>query len=173
MVQLESRILLDFLGEIDKELDGSVTLVAVGGTALTLLGVKSSTVDVDFAFPADGDYVRFEGALKIVPHGFQVHCFHNGLIFSQGLPADYLQRSEPVKTKMKYINLRTLSPLDIVVTKIGRLDQRDKEDILSCINRFGLTKEAVEERARQVDYVGRQENYDMNLKYVLENFFKK
>jgi hypothetical protein len=66
---------------------------------------------------------------------------------------------------MKNIELRTLSPLDIVVTKIGRLDQRDKEDIAACIRKFGLTKEQVAERAKQVSYVGREENYEINLKY--------
>lgn len=170
MQRLSSRILLDFLKEVDKELSRSVILVAVGGTALTLLGAKSSTIDVDFALQSD-DYDEFKKTLKIVPHGFEVDCFHDGMIFSQGLPDDYLKKTAPVKTKMKNINLRTLSPLDIVVTKIARLDARDKEDITSCIKKFGLTKEQIARRAKQVDYVGRQENYELNLKHVLETFF--
>jgi hypothetical protein len=172
MARLDSRILLGFLEEVDKELGKSITLVAVGGTALTLLGAKPSTRDVDFALPSD-DYDEFERTLSIVPHGFEVHCFDNGMIFSQSLPDDYLERTIPVRTKMKNINLRTLSPLDIVVTKIGRLDLRDKQDINTCIKKFHLTKAQVGKRAKQVDYVGRQENYDINLRHVLENLFKK
>lgn len=168
---LNDRVLLDFLEEIDKELEKRITLVAVGGTALTLLGAKPSTRDVDFTLPGD-DIDEFHRALAVVPHGFEVDCFRGSMILSQDLPDDYLDKSSPVKTKMKNIDLRTLSPLDIVVTKIGRLDLRDKEDIATCIRKFGLTKEQVAERAKQVDYVGREENYEINLTYTLKNFFK-
>ena len=112
-------------------------------------------------------------ALKRVAHGFKVHCFHDGMIFSQALPDDYLEKTVPVKTKMRNINLRALSPLDVVVTKVGRLDLRDKQDIETCIKKFHLTKAQVARRARQVDFVGREANYHMNLRHVLENFFKK
>lgn len=172
MARLDNRVLLDFLEEVDKELERKVTLIAVGGTALTLLGAKPSTRDVDFTLPSD-DYGEFQRALKNTPHGFVVHCFHGGMIFSQSLPDDYQSESAPVKRKMKNIHLRTLSPLDIVVTKIGRLDDRDKEDIDSCIKKFHLTRAQVTKRAKQVEYVGREENYEINLKYVLKNLFKQ
>ena len=71
MEQLDSRVLLDFLGEVGKELKRSITLVAVGGTA-----------------------------------------------------------------------------------------------------KFRLRKSQVAKRAEQVEYVGREESYNMNLTYVLENFFR-
>jgi hypothetical protein len=170
-MQLNDRVLLDFLEEIDRELEKRITLVAVGGTALTLLGAKRSTIDVDFTLTAD-DHDEFQRVLARVPAGFDVHCFQGSMIFSQDLPYDYLDKSASVKTKMKNIELRTLSPLDIVVTKIGRLDQRDKEDIAACIRKFGLTKEQIAERAKQVSYVGREENYEINLKYTLANFFE-
>ncbi len=50
---LDKSRLAEFLEAIDKELDGMITLVAAGGTALTLLDVKPSTIDVDFTGPAD------------------------------------------------------------------------------------------------------------------------
>jgi hypothetical protein len=170
-MQLNDRVLLDFLEEIDKELQKRITLVAVGGTALTLLGAKPSTIDVDVTLPGD-DIDEFHRVLALVPHGFEVHCFQGSVIFSQDLPDDYLDKSSPVKTKMKNIELRTLSPLDIVVTKIARLDPRDKEDIATCIRKFRLTKEQVAERAKQVDYVGRKANYEINLTYTLRNCFE-
>ena len=40
MARLDSRVLLDFLEEVDKEMERKITLIAVGGTALTLLGKK-------------------------------------------------------------------------------------------------------------------------------------
>ena len=37
-MSLDNTRLLDFLGEIEEELRRKITLVAVGGTAMTLLG---------------------------------------------------------------------------------------------------------------------------------------
>ncbi len=164
---LDKRTLLDFLQEVDKELGRSITLVAVGGTALTLLDAKTSTIDVDFTIP-DNDYQVFKKTLNSIPHGFQVDCWRDGIVFTQILPDDYLKRSITIK-KMKRIHLRALHPVDIIVTKIGRLDAREKKDIETCIKKFKLTKNRIAKRAKQVEYVGRDKNYEINLKYVLEN----
>lgn len=168
---LDKSELLDFLQEVDKELGRAITLVAVGGTALTLLDAKTSTIDVDLTIPGN-DYRVFKKTLNSMSHGFQVDCWRDGMVFSQILPDDYLKRSIAIK-KMKRIHLRALHPADIVVTKIGRLDPRDKQDIKTCIKKFKLTKNQIAKRAKQVEYVGREENYEINLKYVLENLFKK
>jgi len=144
-------------------------LVAVGGTALTLLDVKPSTIDVDFTLPGE-DYDEFQMALKTVAHGFKVDCWRDGLVFSQVLPDNYLKTSVVIR-KMKRILLRALNPVDIVVTKIGRLDARDMQDIKACIKKFRLTENQVAKRAKKVQYVGRDENYQINLRHVLENFF--
>ncbi|MDI6736909.1 MAG: DUF6036 family nucleotidyltransferase [Nanoarchaeota archaeon] len=93
------------------------------------------------------------------------------MIFSQQLPDDYLEKCIPVKVKFAHIRLLALHPIDIVVTKIGRLNERDVEDIKSCVNKFRLAKKDVEKRALQVVDVGREENYRINLKYALKEFF--
>ena len=40
--------LIEWLRKIDNKLNQKICLVAVGGTAMTLLGIKASTRDVDF-----------------------------------------------------------------------------------------------------------------------------
>jgi hypothetical protein len=40
--------LIKWLKGIDKKLEKKITLVAVGGTAMTLLNLKPSTIDIDF-----------------------------------------------------------------------------------------------------------------------------
>lgn len=167
---LDRSELIGFLEEVAGELSRIVTIVAVGGTALTLLGVKPSTRDVDFTIPGE-DYDEFQYALKNTPHGFEVDCWKDGSVFSQTLPDDYLRKSLDIR-KLKRIRLKALSPVDIVVTKIGRLDGRDKQDIEACIKRFRLRKDKISKRAKQVEYVGRDENYEINLKYVLRNYFR-
>jgi len=48
---LNKNRLLEILGEWNRFLKRKVHLIACGGTAMTLMGVKPSTKDVDFIAP--------------------------------------------------------------------------------------------------------------------------
>ena len=169
-MQIKKDKLISFLKEIDNELGSEIKLIAVGGTAMTLLGLKRSTIDVDFDL-SEGDSRVLKRTLEIVPHGFRVDIFTNGLIFSQQLPDNYLDKAIPIKVDFMSIKLYVLNPIDIVVTKIGRLDDRDMQDIEACITRCKLEKEKIIERANQVEYIGNEKNYKINLKVVIKRFF--
>ncbi len=169
-MSLDNSRLLDFLGEIDKEFKRKIVVVAVGGTAMTLLKAKSSTIDVDFTIP--GEYFEeFQQAINNVRPGFRVDLYHDGAVFINMLPDDYLKRSKLIKTRLKNIELRALNPVDIVVTKIGRLDDRDKQDIESCIKKFRLKKGQITKRAAQLGYAANDEVFRINLRNVLKQFF--
>lgn len=109
--------------------------------------------------------------LDTLPHGYRIDVYTSGLIFSQQLPDDYVEKRIPVETSYRNIRLYTLHPLDIVVTKIGRLNDRDIEDIKACIRKQRLTCEQIRLRAMEVEYVGNEKNYEINLKYVLKHMF--
>lgn len=174
MPQDEPRIdvsgLLEFLSVVAEDLTRHVTLVAVGGTAMTLLGLKPSTRDIDFTGPGE-DIATLKTVLKSIPHGQKVDLWPDGKVFSQFLPDDYLEMSIGIE-ELRNISLRALHPVDIVVTKIGRLDERDKQDIETCVRARRLTRSAIEKRAAQVEYVGNRENYDYNVQYMLRWLFK-
>ncbi|MBI2938789.1 MAG: hypothetical protein HYY22_11375 [Thaumarchaeota archaeon] len=168
---LDKLSLFEFLEVVDEEMKRKITLVAAGGTAMTLLDLKPSTIDIDFTAPAK-DVDEFKKALKSIPHGFKIDCWTGGMVFSQILPEDYLEKSIPIK-RMKNIELRALHPVDIVATKIGRLDEKDEQDIEACIRKYRITKSQIVKRSSQVEYVGNEENYRTNLQHVLKRFFKK
>ena len=94
-------------------------------------------------------------------------------MFNVQLPDDYLKKSVVVRSRMKKIVLRALSPLDIVVTKIARLDERDFQDLQACVTKYGLTKPQILARARTVEYVGREENYEINLTNAISRLFDR
>jgi hypothetical protein len=171
-----SRQLLGFLEEVGKVLEHKTVLVAAGGTAMTLYGLKPSTIDVDFTGPAE-DVDSFGRAIKMVQPGFRVDMWPNGQVSSQFLPLDYLRKSRRIKALGK-IELRALAPVDIVITKIGRLDERDErderdlDDIKVCAKRFKLGKGDIARRAKRVEYAGNQKLFDTNLKTVLKLFIK-
>lgn len=73
---------------------------------------------------------------------------------------------------MKNIKLKALHPTDIVATKIGRLDERDLQDIQACIEKCKLTNKQIKERAQKVEYIEHTQTYKTNLSYVLQKFFK-
>jgi len=169
-MRLDKSRLLEFLQALDAEVSREITVVAVGGTAMTLLGLKPSTIDIDFTVP-DEDFEEFRKANARLQHGFKIDLYRGGVVFTQILPEDYVEKSVKIGNKLKRIRLRALHPVDIVVTKIGRLDDRDLEDIRMCIRKCGISKSQLEERAGQVQYAGRDENYENNLQHVLKKFF--
>ena len=166
---LDKNKLIEFLKALDKKTTKRITLIAVGGTAMTLLNIKKSTRDIDFTAPTE-DYREFRKVLNKTPHGFEIHLWPDGTVFSQFLPDDYEDKSVTI-TKLNHTTLKALNPIDIVVTKIGRLDPRDLEDIADCIEKKRLSKRQIKERAEDIQYVGKEKTYKTNLKYVLEKFF--
>ncbi len=169
-MSLDKAKLLDFLNEIDKEISNRITIVAVGGTAMTLLNLKPSTLDVDFTIPCEY-YEEFESARKIVQPGFRIDVYKGGSVFITVLPKDYLEKSIPIITNFKSIDLRSLDPVDIIITKIARLNDRDKTDIKSCITKFNITKAQIDQRAIDINYLGNDEVFICNLNKVLVEFF--
>jgi hypothetical protein len=56
--------------------------VAVGGTAMTLLDLKPSTIDINFTIPSS-DLPEFEPALKGNPPGFKIDQWADGYVLKQ------------------------------------------------------------------------------------------
>jgi hypothetical protein len=160
----DKSALLDFLEVINEGLPKKITLVAAGGTAMTLLDLKPSTIDIDFTIPSS-DMPEFEQALKNNPTGYKVDRWADGYVFCQSLPDDYLDKSVKIK-EFSQISLRALHPVDIIVTKIGRLNQRDIQDKIS--------EAEIRSRAAQVSqtYVSKEEDYLYHLNWVIEKFFR-
>jgi hypothetical protein len=157
-MQCDKSALLEFLEVFNGDLTKKVTLVAAGGTAMTLLDLKPSTIDIDFTIPSS-DLPEFERALKSNPPGFKIDRWADGYVFCQFLPSDYLDKSIKIK-EYSHILLKALHPVDIVVTKIGRLNQKDIQDIETCIREFKIPKDDITARAALVSptYVPREED---------------
>jgi hypothetical protein len=162
--------LLALVHEIDTHLQNKIDLYAVGGTAMTLLNLKASTKDIDFNVDSK-DAKEFKTALGKTIHGYRVDLYFDGIIFTQQLPADYADKAISIKEKLNKINLFSIYPVDIVVSKIGRLNDRDFEDIKDCITKYKLTAKQIEERGKKLIYAGNEENYKYNLKDVLVKMF--
>ena len=163
---IDRNELVKWLRSIDKKLHSKITLIAVGGTAMTLLGLKSSTRDIDFCIKSD-EKKDFEKALD---KKFKIDIFSDGYIFSEQLPADYVEKSKEI-AKMKNITLKALNPVDIIITKAARFIARDEEDI-EALSKY-VDKDELIKRFNEVlkSYSGKEEDYKYHIKIILKRFF--
>lgn len=164
--------LLDWLQEVDKKLSRNMTVIAVGGTALTILGLKESTRDVDFCISSK-NFIDFKKAA--VTKKFVVDLFQDGYIFTLQLPKDYEERAEAIPFSGKHLSLKVLSLEDIILTKTARFATRDIEDIKAVVVTGKIKLEVLKKRFREVfeTYGGRDEDYQYHFELMLKMFFGK
>ena len=163
---IDNNVLLEWLKTIDKKLKKKIIIIAVGGTAMTLLGLKPSTKDIDFCINSE-DKAHFE---KFLDKKFKVDIFVDGYIFSEQLPSDYAEKSKEI-ANMKNLTLKALSPVDIIITKAARLNARDEEDI-QTISRYADKGELISRFEEVVNsYSGNEEDYRRHIEIILKRFF--
>lgn len=166
--------LIKYLEEIDKSIEQEVTLIAVGGTAMTLLGLKEATKDVDFCTLKREERSIVKAAAEKVKGKIRMDLFSEGYIFSVQLPDDYAKMAKQSDFKFKKLALKILHPVDIIISKTDRLSERDAEDIKALIREKRIRKKALEQRYREAieSVPGKRENFEYNRKQVLEMFGK-
>lgn len=163
---IDKKALLEWLSTIDKKLKRKLIVIAVGGTAMTLLGLKSSTIDIDFCLKKE-DKKEFMTALN---RKFRVDIFIDGYIFSEQLPDDYSEKAQEIIVLQNLV-VKALAPVDIIITKAARLNARDEEDIEALVKY--VKKEELCRRFETVvkTYAGNEETYKYHFEIVLKRFF--
>lgn len=171
MQRVSKTELLQVLEPFDSQLKKKIVLIAVGGTAMTLLDIKASTKDVDFNIPKHTDYKEFASLYKKISPGVKIDFWESNMVFSEVLPNDYLEKTKRYKGDFNNIDVRILHPLDIICSKISRSNEADMEDISECIKKFKITKKQLMARAKQYGSVGNEDVFHVNLRLIIENFF--
>ena len=88
--------LLKFIEETDIKIKEEIILIAVGGTAMTLLNLKESTKDIDFCTPSKKQKDSF---IKVAKDSkFKIDIWYDGYIFTLQLPEDYIKKAKLYKT---------------------------------------------------------------------------
>lgn len=161
--QITKKHILALLSLIDKQLSFDVTLVSLGGTALTLLDNKEFSLDIDVIMgPAekqaefDEIYFKTIKQMKINPGEHPPFtAFDMGLLNIE----DFLKKADLVKsTRFKHITLYTMHIVDILLSKNFRGHDKDIEDISNVFKKRKLTKKDI-----QVRYIEllKQQDYDV------------
>lgn len=124
-----------------------IHLIACGGTALTLLDIKESTIDIDFMIPINSDYnyliknLQDLGYVQITGSGwkrkdeiFIFDLFQNNCIHTTKLIESPLNKGNNITLKkFSHIYLGVLNYYDLMISKIFRGASQDFEDCLALV----------------------------------------
>jgi len=142
--RLDKNRLLDILGGWNRFLKRRVHLIACGGTAMTLIGVKPSTKDVDFMTPKEREHDYLTKQLKALGYnkvttsgwikdgeGFQFDIFRGNSIHTTELLASPLEEGRhSILMEFSHLYIGILNDYDLISSKLMRGTNVDFEDCL-------------------------------------------
>lgn len=143
--RINKNILLEFLADWNRFIRRRVHLIACGGTAMTLSGIKPSTKDVDFMVPKEKEYdylikqLKSLGYKQITGSGwkrkgedFRFDLFCGKRIHTTELLDSPLKEGgHSILKEFSHLYIGILNDYDLIVSKLMRGTQVDFED---CLN---------------------------------------
>jgi|SRR6266849_5719091 len=169
----------DFLDELDSLLDEPVQFHCIGGFAVVAAyRLPRGTNDLDYysLVPANRarDLQEIAGEGSPLARKHKVHLHHAGIAT---LPESYEERmKELLPGRFKRIRLFVLDPYDLVLSKLSRNIERDREDVEHLSRTLHLDPKVLQ--ARYGDelrpyLIGPPERHDATLAFWLEAYFSK
>ncbi len=145
--RLNKDSLFDVLGEWNRFLKRRVHLIACGGTAMTLLGVKPSTKDVDLMVPEVKEHAYLTKQLKALGYKtttgfgwkrdgdlFQFDIFSGNRIHTTELMVSPLEEGRHTFIReFSRLYIGILNDYDLISSKLMRGTPVDFEDCLSLV----------------------------------------
>jgi len=163
---------------------GKVHLIACGGTALTLLGYKDSTKDVDLLVPDEREYARLveflesAGYKQVAGDGWMrdeeriIYDLYRGKrIFTTELLDSPLEEGRHKKIlELTKIYLGVLNPIDWIISKMFRGTQVDRDDCIALVKNEPINLKELEDRFKQTaKYDTSEERVLGNLELILDD----
>ena len=156
---------------------GKIHLIACGGTALTLLGYKESTKDVDFLIPDEAEHkrlIRFLRQAGYNPSGGYGWKRDDEVIIFDLYPGKSVYTTELIRSPLvrsgnkkirewRKIYLGTLNPVDLIISKMFRGTRADIEDSLVLVQKEKVDLKRLERRYKETA------KYDVSESRVLRN----
>lgn len=177
--RLDKEQLLESLGGWNRYLKKKVHLIACGGTAMTLLGVKASTKDVDFMVPEPQEHAHLIKTLKSLDYkpasgnGWKRdgEMFVYDLFCGKRIHTTELLESplEPGRHQFLFewtrMYVGVLNEYDLISSKIFRGTSVDIED---CIMLLRAHRDKIEMKIF-LDHYRELASYDISEEKILKN----
>jgi hypothetical protein len=176
--RITGRQLIDTIDNWEGLINFKVKLIGSGGTALTLLGIKESTKDIDMIVPVQKEYERLLTFLRSIGYQdrgnglihpdaplFLFQFWTGNRVFTTALLDSPLDPGRNIVIKeWRHIYLGALNLQDLIITKMFRGTQVDIEDCVSAFAAFEMDPEALLERYAEAA------KYDLNPEKMIANF---
>lgn len=167
----------EFLTELDDLLNEPCELHCIGGFAVVAVyGLPRSTNDLDYIslvscnVVPDLEGIAGEGSALAKKHKVHVHR-----VTIATVPEDYEERlTELFPKRFKNIRLLVLDPYDLVLSKLSRNVERDREDVEYVVKTQHLDAAILRARYEQElkpYLIGPVERHDNTLKFWIEAYF--
>jgi hypothetical protein len=169
----------EFLGELDALLDEPIELHCIGGFAVVAAyGLPRSTNDLDYfsLVPRNrvSDLERIAGEGSALARKYKVHVHHAAVA---SVPESYAERmTELFPARFKNIRLFVLDPYDIVLSKLSRNVERDRQDVEYLVKTRHLDSNVLRERYEKelrAILIGPPNRHDATLEFWVEAYFVK
>jgi len=182
--RIDKSQLLERLNLWNTFLKKKVSLIACGGTALTLLGVKPSTKDIDLIVPNENEHSYLIKTLQDLGYKsvsgwgwakdekFIFDLFRGKRVHTTELLESPLKQGNHILIKeFSYLYLGVLNYYDLFISKLFRATSLDIED---CIALFRAKKEELnvqylkERFKKTASFDVSEKKVDKNLEYFLK-----
>jgi len=176
--RIDSDHLFLTLDNWDRLMRFQVKLIACGGTALTLMGIKESTTDADFTVPVETEHDRLLNFLRDLgyqekgggwahpddPH-ILFQFWWGNRVFTTNLLNPPLEAGRHVMIKnWQHIYVGALNLVDLITTKMFRGTSVDIEDSIAA---FATGQVDADILFREYS---RAAQYDLNPEKMMQNF---
>lgn len=169
----------EFLGELDELLDESIGLHCIGGFAFVMgYGLRRATNDLDYRslvpYSRINDLQRMAGPGSPLARKYKVHLQYTGV---ESMPENYEERlTELFPGHFKNLRLFIPDPYDLVLSKLSRNIERDRQDVqfLAMTKHLdpAVLRERYEKELRPI-LIGPPSAHDTTLQFWLEAYFAK
>jgi hypothetical protein len=165
-----------FLEKLDTLLEEPVRLDCIGGFAVVMgYGLRRATNDLDYRtlnpYNLINDLQRIAGPASALAKECGVHLQHTAVA---SMPENYEDRlTELSPGHFKSLRLFIPDPYDLVLSKLSRNIERDRQDVEYLAKTQHLDPAVLRERYKELTLIGPQERHDATLEFWLEAYFAK
>ncbi len=166
----------EFLEELDGLLDEPIELHCIGGFAVVVgYGLPRGTNDLDYLtlvpYSRINELQEMAGPGSTLAKRHRVHTQHTGVA---SMPESYEERlAEMFPRRFKNVRLFVPDPYDLVLSKLTRNNQRDREDVEFLARTKHLDPAILRERyEKEMVPIGPSSQHDRTLEFWIEAYFK-
>ena len=167
----------EFLQELDALLDTPVGVHCIGGFVFSVYyGVPRTTADVDY-YSVEPAYCT-KDIQSLAGQGSKLHKKHKIYFQPVGvtdLPEDYETRLvEMFANQFKKLRLYAPDPYDLILSKLERNSQKDRDDVATLATNLRLRPEILRERYEKElrPNLFNEHRHDLTLKLWIETCFE-